>query len=250
MTSWNSSMSVWADGSVNMTSWTISSDEKIKLEEQKKKVWEIIKSLESELKTIRESITKENIEEMKIKAEELKATYLAKVSEAFPNVDEAKKVIENRFKIFFNNQFNVREQVKEIKEKAKETASGALNQAKESAKNAIEKIRESKKIENTQVREENKQIKTDLKAKYKEKYIKALKSKLDNLPKEKLQAIYDKIKIKRDYIATKTWLKETTREKYLAQIDALLEILNEKINPSTSEELDVEQILDEASSSN
>lgn len=73
---------------------------KTNLDEQKKKVWEIMKSLESDLKYIRENLTKENLVEMKAKAEELKTTYLAKVSEAFPNLDEAKKVIENRFKNF------------------------------------------------------------------------------------------------------------------------------------------------------
>ena len=53
-----------------------------------------MKSLESDLKYIRENLTKEYLVEMKAKAEELKTTYLAKVSEAFPNLDEAKKVIE------------------------------------------------------------------------------------------------------------------------------------------------------------
>jgi hypothetical protein len=82
-----------------------------------------MKSLESDLKYIRENLTKENAVELKKKAEELKLTYLAKVSEAFPNVEEAKKVIENRFAIFFKNQFVIREQIKEIKDKAMQTAS-------------------------------------------------------------------------------------------------------------------------------
>jgi hypothetical protein len=128
-----------------------------------------------------------------------------------------------------------------------QTASWAINQAKEEAKKAIDKLKETKKVENTQIREENKQIKTDLKAKYKEKYVAQIKNKLDNVSDEKLQKIITNVEKKRAIIAENEKIKTATKEKYLAQIDALLEILKEKLNPTETEELDLNQILEEAS---
>jgi hypothetical protein len=87
-----------------------------------------MKSLEAQLKTIRESITKDNIDEMKQKALDLQAIYVAKIAEVFPDrAADLKKMIDYRFTIFFNNQFKIREDVKEIKDNTKD----AINKAKE-----------------------------------------------------------------------------------------------------------------------
>jgi len=75
-----------------------------------------MKTLEEELKKIRENLTKENYEEMKKKTEELKITYTEKVKEVFSNNEDFNKIIENRFKIFSNNQFYIKEKVKEVKD--------------------------------------------------------------------------------------------------------------------------------------
>lgn len=213
---------------MNMMSWVLSS-------EQKDKIWTIMKSLESDLKYIRENLTKENYTEMKKKAEELKLAYIAKVNEAFPNIEEAKKILENRFAIFFKNQFVIREQIKEIKDKAMETASGAIQKAKE-----------LKKQENTQLRDENKQIRQDLKTKYKQKFVAQLKNKLESLSNEKLEKIISNVEKKREQISSNEKLKVTTKEKYLAQLDALLEILKDNLNETDEDELNVDEIIEEA----
>lgn len=224
-------------------SWSITA-------EQKAKLWEIMKPLESDLKYIRENLTKENFEEMKKKAEELKLTYLTKVSELFPNLPEAKLIIENRFKIFFNNQFIIREQIKEVKDNFKNSVwTWVLLKAKETASWAINKIKEEKKIENTQIRQEIKQVKQDLKAKYKEKFLSQLQGKLDNIPVDKLQLVLDKVTKKREEIATNNKLTQTKKDSYLAQLDALIDILNDKLGNNTTDELNLDDLLNTDSTS-
>lgn len=77
--------------------------------DQKTKLDYLRTSLEAELKTLRESITKDNITDVKTKADALKTTYLAKAAEIAPNTPELQKIIEERFAIFAQNQFTTRE---------------------------------------------------------------------------------------------------------------------------------------------
>ncbi len=247
MGQWQMTMS-WS--SLSGSGWQTTSEDRTKIDY-------IMKSLEAELKTIRESITKDNIDEMKQKALDLQATYVAKIAEVFPDrAADLKKMIDYRFTIFFNNQFKIREDVKEIKDnakdainKAKEAWKDAVNKAKEMAKNAINTAKDAKKTENNQVRTEKKEVKQDLKAQYKARFIAQLKNKLDNIPVEKLQMVIDNIKIKRAAIDANTQISATTKAKYLAQIDALLEILNEKVSAST-DTLDINKLIDDATNTN
>lgn len=221
--------------------------------EDRTKIDYIMKSLEAQLKTIRESLTKDNMTEMKQKAIDLQATYKAKIAEAFPDrAADVQKIVDYRFTIFFNNQFKIREQVKEIKDnakdlvnKAKDAWKEAINRAKEMAKNAIDAAKDAKKTENNQVRTEKKEVKQDLKSQYKAKFIAQLKDKLDNIPVERLQLLVDKLKVKRDEINNNDTISDYKKERYLAQIDALLEILDEKINPTASTDLNLNQIIND-----
>lgn len=241
-----------------MMSWSsLSGSEWQTTSEDKTKIDYIMKSLEAQLKTIRESITKDNIDEMKQKALDLQAIYVAKIAEVFPDrAADLKKMIDYRFTIFFNNQFKIREDVKEIKDntkdainKAKEAWKDAVNKAKEMAKNAIDAAKDAKKTENNQVRTEKKEVKQDLKAQYKARFIAQLKNKLDNIPVEKLQLVITNVTNKRAEIDANTQISATTKAKYLAQIDALLEILNEKVSAST-DTLDINKLIDDAANSN
>lgn len=229
--------------SVTWSGWQTTSEDRTKIDY-------IMKSLEAQLKIIRESITKDNIDEMKQKALDLQATYKAKIAEAFPDrAADVQKIVDYRFTIFFNNQFKIREQVKEIKDNAMNSASGTINQAKEMAKKAIDNAKELKKTENTQVRNEIKQVKKDLKAQYKSRFLRELKNKLDNIPADRLQTIINNVEAKREIIANNTTIKDSTKEKYLAQIDALLEILNDKVSES-NDNLDINQLIDSTSNTN
>lgn len=244
-TNTNSSMWQWqmmmSGSSVTWSGWQTTSEDRTKIDY-------IMKSLEAELKTIREAVNKDNIDEMKEKAIALQETYMAKIAGAFPDrANDVKKIVAYRFTIFFNNQFKIREQVKEIKDNAMNSVSWMLNQAKEMAKKAIDNAKELKKTENTQIRNEIKQVKKDLKAQYKAKFLNQLKNKLDNIPADRLQTIINNVEAKREIIANNTTIKDSTKEKYLAQIDALLEILNDKVSES-NDSLDVNQIIDEANS--
>ncbi len=241
-------MSVWTDESTNMINWTssnmyiwwskdfnetaswrinIDSEQKAKFEAQKEKLGSIMKSLESDLKYIRENLTKENSEELKKKIEELKNSYIEKIATVQDNKEEAKKIIEHRFQIFIKTQIENKDRLKDMKEKIEKMKDKALDKAKE-MKAKMEEHKENKLVE-----------------KYKAKFVKQLQNKLDNIPTEKLQGIITKVEAKRKIIADSTKLKAVTKEKYLAQLDALLEILKEKLNPS-EEELDINQIIDEA----
>lgn len=186
-----------------------------------------MKSLESDLKYIRENLTKENSEELKKKIEELKNSYIEKIATVQDNKEEAKKIIEHRFQIFIKTQIENKDRLKDMKEKIEKMKDKALDKAKE-MKAKMEEHKENKLVE-----------------KYKAKFVKQLQNKLDNIPTEKLQGIITKVEAKRKIIADSTKLKAVTKEKYLAQLDALLEILKEKLNPS-EEELDINQIIDEA----
>lgn len=217
-----------------MMSWALSPEQKTEFEAQKEKMGLIMKSLESDLKYIRENLTKENSEELKKKIEELKNSYIEKIAAVLDNKEEAEKIIEHRFQIFIKTQIENKERLKDMKEKiekmkdkAKEFKEKALDKAKE-MKAKMEEHKESKLVD-----------------KYKAKFIKQLKNKLDNIPSDKLEAIVTKIEAKRQIIADNTKLKAAIKEKYLAQLDALLEILKEKLNPS-EEELDINQIINDA----
>jgi hypothetical protein len=117
------------------------------------------------------------------------------------------------------------------------------------AKNAIDAAKDAKKTENNQVRTEKKEVKQDLKAQYKARFIAQLKNKLDNIPVEKLQLVITNVTNKRAEIDANTQISATTKAKYLAQIDALLEILNEKVSAST-DTLDINKLIDDAANSN
>lgn len=206
--------SSWVKNEENKTyTWNLSDEEKTQL-------WYIMKSLEEELKSIREAITKENLDEMKSKTETLKNTYLEKVSSMNKSF---KDIIEKRFEVFYKNQFELREKIENKKEKIKETMSWSTNEIKE-------KIKE---------------VKQTLIVKYKEKFIKQLWNKLDSISDEKLKLILDKVVTKRENISNNAKLTTSSKEKLLAQLDALIEIINDKLWITSNDEINLDEIISE-----
>ncbi|MDD4151141.1 MAG: hypothetical protein PHR68_00845 [Candidatus Gracilibacteria bacterium] len=213
----------FSDGSNNSTSSGVENGENKTYtgnltDEEKTQLGYIMKSLEEELKSIRESINKDNLVEMKTKTETLKNTYLEKVSSMNTSFKDS---IEKRFEVFYKNQFELREKIENKKEKIKDTMSGSINEVKE-------KIKE---------------VKQTLIVKYKEKFIKQLGNKLDNISDEKLKLILDKIVVKRENISNNAKLTSTSKEKLLAQLDALTEIINEKLGITNNDEINVDEII-------
>lgn len=83
--------------------------------------------------------------------------------------------------------------------------------------------------ENVQAKKEFVNFKQGLKAKYKERFIKSLWTKLDKLSNEKLEKVLARI----DAAVEKTWanekLSQINKDKILAQLEALKAIINEKL---------------------
>lgn len=127
-------------------------------------------ALEKELTTLRTSISKDNIDAIKEKAQALKTTYIAKAQEIAPNNTQVVKLIEERFQIFNMNQFQTREKISEVKKQAQET---------------------QKEIKDTY-----KKAKEDLVNKYKAKFEAKYKEKIAQLDETKLQAILAKLEAK------------------------------------------------------
>lgn len=170
--------------------------------EQKAKIEELRKTLEESIKALRESVTPENFEEIKTKAENLKAEYLAKADEL--GLVEMKKMIEERFNIFSQNQFVKKPEIKKEKEEAKQ------------------KVWEIK--QQFQVK------KQDLVMKYKEQFAKSLESKLAKLSSEKMKAVIVKIDVAIEKYNSNTKLTSIQKEKYISQLTGLKELLQEKID--------------------
>ena len=177
---------------------------------------ELRTKLESDLKYLKKHITSTNLEEIKAKYETLKTDYLAKVEEIAPWALDLKKIIENRFEIFNQNQFITREKVSELKDAAKTTTQ--------------------------EIKNEIKAVKSDLVSKYKTKYLKQLWTKLDNYDTEKLNQILQKLQNYRETVVNNTWITETKKTSILAQIDALVSIIKDKLDTS-SDDLNLDEII-------
>ena len=222
-------------------------------EEQLLSLKEVRAKLEEEIKTLRESITDENIEEIKTKAEELKNTYIAKLKELW--LDKTTRIIEDRFKIFYEANITRRDELKNLTEEKKEEIKKIAEEKKaewEAKKEEMKKLAEEKKEEYKKIAEEQKaqwwakkeefkqkvedtkqnfkSLKQDLKAKYKEAFAKKLEWKIDNLWAEKLKAVIAKIDTVIAKYQANTTLTAEQKEKFVAQLNAVKELLQEKLD--------------------
>lgn len=184
--------------------------------EQKTKIEELRKTLEDSIKTLRESITPENLEEIKAKAETLKTEYLVKIDELW--LVEMKKMIEERFQIFSQNQFVNKPEMKKMKEEL------------------TQKVWE--------IKQEFKAKKQDLVMKYKEQFAKSLESKLAKLSPEKMKAVIVKIDTVIEKNNANTKLTVVQKDKLTAQLSVLKELLQDKIDESENG-LNIDELLAE-----
>lgn len=228
--------------------------------EQMKLADEFKKSLEESIQKLRETLTSENVEDVKTKAENLKAEYLQKAKELW--LDRYKQMVEARFQTFYQNNFAKNDAMKKMVEEKKlllEKAKIEMNKKMEEAKNKMkekqQELKEIKKEDVKRVIEEKKQDfnkikenfqvkKQDLKAKYKEQFAKQLQARLDKLPVEKLQSVIEKIDLSIEKYTANDKLTSQQKEKFIAQLHALKEIVQEKISQK-DEMINLDELLGE-----
>ena len=243
------SMTVWSGWTINMNSPDTVKKNIVNFDKDQKNIKEFMNSLENEIKTLREAINKENIEEIKVKAEELKNKYLEKVKSINPDLQ---KMVNERFDIFFKNQFILREELTNLKKDfdvKKEDFKKDLNVKKEDFKKETEVLKENLKIKKDEIknnvsdlRKNLKQTKEDLKVKYKEEFKVQLANRLESLSKENLQKVLSKIETQISKIVDSN-ISNTSKEKILAQLYAIKEIISEKLWTDVEEELNLDELL-------
>jgi len=112
-------------------------------------------------------------------------------------------------------------------------------------KDMLDKNMEIRK-ENGVIRQDFRQVRQDLKVKYKEKFVKALGTKLDKLSEEKLEKVLAKIETAIELTNANEKLSQTNKDKILAQLDALKDIINEKLwVTDETTDLDVDALITE-----
>ena len=200
-------------------------------QETKSKMEELRKSLEEQIKTLRESITKDNLDEIKTKAESLKQEYLQKLDDL--GLAQFKPMIEERFRMFFENNLAKREEMKKLVDERKEKIEKSKQDFKDFVENgswSVKEARETMKqdIQKTKlVFQANKQ---DLKAKYKEQFAKTLETKLTSMSAEKIKAVIAKIEQALSKYTSNETLTQAQKDKFVAQLNALKDIMQDKLD--------------------
>lgn len=110
-------------------------------------------------------------------------------------------------------------------------------------KETMEKNKELRD-DNKEIRQDFKQQREDLRVKYKEQFTKAVWSRLDKMDQTKLQTVLTRIDAAIAKVEANTNLSQTNKDKLLAQLNALKDLINEKLgNTSTEDSIDVDALL-------
>lgn len=176
--------------------------------EQKDSLEKLKVSLENDLKNLRETLNATNIDEIKLKADQLKTDYISKIKSIWES-EEFVKLIENRFEIFYKNQFENRE--------------------------AIKKVNENFKEKSKELKQDFKESKENLKEKYKEIITKKYKDKLSTYPEDRLKVVLDKLNARKEKILSDTKITEKKKELSIYQIEWLITVINQIIEEKSSE---------------
>ena len=164
-------------------------------------------ALLEELKAAHEDGDDEAVEELKEELHTLREEHYEAVKAALPEDSEATAALKERREVYKEN----REIRNEISEKRKE-------------------FREEKK---------------ELVGKYKKAFVNKLGNKLEKIPTDRLDAISQKIDGIIEVYSNNTRLSEEKKDALLSQLEALKDIIDDRINESeVEEELDIEAILE------
>lgn len=187
--------------------------EKLKeyMTEKKSEMEEVKEEYKNMTDEERESLKQEKMKEMEAK----KAQHLAEIESIVGNSDEAKAYIAKMKELY--------SEAKEYKWKMKDKR----KEYKEKKKDSKEKYKNKRLL---------------IKSKYKKAFAKKLWNRLDNIPTEKLEKVVILIDKKIKTIEANSNLSEDSKEKRIAQYEALKELVNEKLNVN-EEEIDLDEIL-------
>lgn len=129
------------------------------------------------------------------------------------------------------NQYNEqkREEYRELKDDYKEKMKENKNEYKEKKQEAKQNFQDKKQ---------------ELKMKYKAKFAKALEAKLANFSTDKIKAVIAKIDTVIEKYNSNEALTQDQKDKFVAQLNALKELLQEKID-ETENSINIDEILAE-----
>lgn len=209
-------------------------NEKKQMQETLKKFSEFKKDLEEELSELREEITSENLDEKLQEFDELKTEFLEKAKSEFSNVEASQKIIEQRFEIFYKNQFELRKNAINAKEKIKSEVD-----KQEIKKEYLEKKQEVKS-EVKKLKDDIKDTRAQMVSSYKTAFSKQISSRLDQMSEEKLNIVLNRINLAIEKYSNSK-LSETKKQKVLAQLEALKLLVEEKLN--ITDEVNIEELL-------
>lgn len=194
-------------------------EEKDELFELRKEYQEELNELLSELKST--DLTEEDIAEIKADIEELKAEYLDAVKEIVWEDEQVLKFLELRMWVFRENQ-QLRDENKDLREDMRQEMWTWMMNSFQWGNKIMDK-------------------KMELRQKYKKVFAKPLESKIENIPVEKLKLISSRIDTLIEKYSSMD-MDETKKEKTIAQLEAIKEIIDDKL--TTSEDmLDIDEIL-------
>lgn len=212
------------------------------------KVSEFVKEMEESIKELRESITEENLEEIKKEALSLKEEFLKKAQELW--VEWLKIKVEYRFKVFFENQIDKKEEFKKNLEDKKEELKKLAEQKKQELWDKKEEYKKEFKDKKEELKEKTKEVKQtfknkkeELKVKYKKVFEKKLEEKLASLSEEKINKIIANIdKAIEKYNSLE--ISQEQKDKFIAQLEALKELLKSKLD-ETQDMINLDELFTE-----
>ena len=201
----------------------LKAEKKAKMEEKKEKYEEMKEKMEA----MSDEEKKEHKEDMKEEREERK--------------EEMKNWMKGHFEKVKEIVWDDTPEAKAFLEKAKELHSW-MKEGKKEKKWEMKKERGEYKEARTEKKEEYKEKKFELRMKYKKAFAEKLTTRLDKISDVKLETIVVKIDAMIEKFESNDKLSEDKKEKLLAQLGGLKDVINEKLD-KTSSEIDVEALL-------
>ena len=190
-----------------------------------------IKTIHNELKDEEKAKFKAKRDEFKVKQKELLDTLKNKdltadeKEERKSKLKDLREIHFNNFKETFkwnNDALKILEERKSVYEENRAIRSEISDKRKEFRQKAETKI-----------------------LKYKKAFVKRLKKHIDKIPYTKLETVADKIWTAIEKIEANARLSNSKKESYLTQLEALLNVINDRLNETDEEEeFDIESLLD------
>lgn len=201
-------------------------------DEQKKAYQSIMQSLEAEFKSLRESITSDNIDSLKEKVESLRSTYVDKVKWFWFEqsvTDNLLKVLNTRFDVFMKSNFERKSLVQEYKDQKEQVRTDV-----KTTRDDLQTERQEVKVGLTQ--EQQAQMKTIMTSL--ETEIKALRESITSTNLEEIKSKIEVLRVSYTDQVKALWYEQSIT-------DSLLKMLNERFNIFTKVNVEAKPALAE-----